>query len=40
MTKLLEAKHISKKYNTINGEIKALEDISFSVNKGEFVAIL
>ena len=40
MTKLLEVKNISKKYNTISGEIKALENISFSVDEGEFVAIL
>ena len=40
MTKILEVKNISKKYNTIDGEIKALEDISFDVLEGEFVAIL
>lgn len=31
---------MSKKYNTIDGEIKALDDISFDVDEGEFVAIL
>lgn len=40
MTKILEVKNISKKYNTLDGEIKALEDISFDVLEGEFVAIL
>jgi NitT/TauT family transport system ATP-binding protein len=40
MTKILEVKHVSKKYNTIDGEIKALDDISFDVDEGEFVAIL
>ena len=40
MTKILEVKHVSKKYNTIDGEIKALDDISFDVIEGEFVAIL
>ena len=40
MTKILEVKNISKKYNTIDGEIKALDDISFDVDEGEFVAIL
>ena len=40
MTKILEVKRVSKKYNTIDGEIKALDDISFDVDEGEFVAIL
>ena len=40
MTKILEVCNVSKKYNTIDGEIKALEDITFSVDEGEFVAIV
>lgn len=40
MSKILEVNGISKKYNTINGEIKALENISFDVDEGEFVAIV
>lgn len=40
MSKILEVKNVSKKYNTIDGEIKALEDITFSVDEGEFVAIV
>lgn len=40
MTKILEVKNVIKKYNTIDGEIKALDDISFSVDKGEFVSIV
>ena len=40
MTKILEVKNVSKKYNTIDGEIKALEDISFDIDEGEFVAIV
>ena len=40
MSKILEVNNVNKKYNTINGEIKALEDISFEVNEGEFVAIV
>ncbi len=40
MTKILEVKHVSKKYNTIDGEIKALDDITLSVDEGEFVAIV
>lgn len=40
MTKLLEIKNVSKKYNTINGEVVALNNISFDVDEGEFVAIV
>ena len=40
MTKLLQVKNVSKKYNTIDGEVKALEDISFEVDSGEFIAIV
>ena len=40
MNKILEVCNISKKYNTIDGEINALEDITFSVDEGEFVAIV
>ncbi len=40
MTKILEVKNICKKFNTINGEIEALNDISFDVNEGEFIAIV
>ena len=40
MTKLLEIKNISKKYNTINGEVVALDNISFDVDEGEFIAIV
>jgi NitT/TauT family transport system ATP-binding protein len=40
MTKLLEIKKISKKYNTINGEVVALDNISFDVDEGEFIAIV
>lgn len=40
MSKLLEVNNVSKKYNTIDGEIRALDDISFSVDEGEFVAIV
>ncbi|MBE6146579.1 MAG: ATP-binding cassette domain-containing protein [Firmicutes bacterium] len=40
MNKILEVCNVSKKYNTIDGEIKALEDITFSVDEGEFVAIV
>lgn len=40
MSKILEVNNVSKKYNTINGEIKALDDITLSVDEGEFVAIV
>ncbi len=40
MTEILHVKNVSKKYNTIDGEIKALEDITFTVDEGEFVAIV
>ncbi len=40
MTKILEVKNISKKFNTTKGEIEAIKDISFSVNEGEFIAIV
>lgn len=40
MNNILEVNKISKKFNTINGEIEAIRDISFTVNDGEFIAIV
>ncbi len=40
MTKILEVKKLNKKFNTINGEIEAIKDISFDVDEGDFVAIV
>ena len=40
MSTLLSSKNLSKKYNTINGEIEAIKDISLSVDEGEFIAIV
>ena len=40
MEKILELKHISHAYHTPKGETPALQDISFSVGKGEFIAIM
>jgi len=38
--KLLELQNIKKNYNSINGEINALENINFTINKNEFIAIV
>ena len=40
MNNLLSVKNIQKKYNTIKGEIVAIEDISFDVEKGNFISIV
>ena len=40
MSKILEVKNIEKKFNTINGEIEAINNISLNINEGEFVAIV
>ena len=40
MEKILEVKNISKKYQNKDGEIIALKDVNFRVNKGEFVSII
>ena len=37
---LMELKHISYSYHSLHGETKALEDISFGIKEGEFVAIV
>lgn len=37
---ILRVEHLSKIYNTGENAIKAVDDISFSVEKGEFVAIV
>ena len=36
----LSLKHISYSYHSLDGEIRALDDISFSVTAGEFLAIV
>ena len=40
MTKVLEVKNISKDYLSLSGKTKSLNNISFSVNKGDFISIV
>lgn len=37
---LVEVQQIGMKYQSLNGEINAIEDVSFSVDKGEFVSLV
>lgn len=37
---LLKVEHLTKIYGKENNQVKALDDVSFSVEKGEFVAIV
>ena len=37
---VLEIKNIIKKYQAKNGEINALDNISFNIKEGEFVSII
>ena len=37
---LLRVEHLSKKYGQGQNQVKALDDVSLSVSKGEFVAIV
>ena len=38
--KILEVENLNKTYHTLKNEIQALDDISFCVNKGEFISIV
>jgi len=40
MRKILEVKSISKKYQGEKGEILAIDNVNFRVNKGEFMSII
>ena len=40
MEQVLELRHIYYSYHTPEGETPALADISFSLSKGEFIAIV
>ena len=37
---LLKVENVSKIYGTGDNEVKALDDVSFTVDKGEFVSII
>ena len=37
---ILKAEHLTKIYGSGENQVKALDDISFSVKKGEFLAII
>lgn len=37
---MITAKHLSKVYSTGTGDFPALDDVSFNINDGEFVAIM
>ena len=40
METILEVKNVSKKYQSKENEVLALENINFRVKKGEFIAII
>ena len=40
MEKILEVKNISKKYQSKQGEIQALQNVNFKIKSGEFVSII
>lgn len=40
MSKILCIKNLKKNYQTLNGEIKAIQNISFDLEKGEFLCII
>ena len=37
---ILQVTHLNKSYGTGEGKVTALDDVSFSVQQGEFVAIM
>ncbi len=37
---ILKTEHVTKIYGTDQNQVKALDDVSFTINKGEFVAII
>ena len=40
MEKILEVKNITKKYQSKEEEILAIQNVNFKVEKGEFVSII
>ena len=40
MSKLLELKNINLTYQTLKSETKAIENVNFSVEQGEFISIV
>lgn len=40
MSNVLTVKHLSKSYNSLSGEVLAVNDVSFSVKEGEMLAII
>ena len=40
MEYIVEIKNLGKKYQSLNGEINALENINFSIRKGDFISIV
>lgn len=40
MEKILEVKNISKKYQSKQGEIQALQNVNFKIKSGEFISII
>ncbi len=37
---IVDVRNVGMKYQSLNGEISAIEDVSFSVEKGEFVSLV
>ena len=40
MKKILEVKNICKTYQSQNGEIEALKNISFDIKEGKYISII
>lgn len=40
MSNILEVANLSVSFNTVQGELKAIRDVSFSLNKGEVLAVV
>ncbi len=37
---ILSLEHLSKSYNSLDGEVIAIEDLSFDIKRGEFLSII